>query len=122
MIAKLGVRERKVGVQSQIPVHVVIIGPFDTVAAARSAGLGGARVSNEYQFGINIQPPKGDGALQALESDSPNTDLCAIGLNERIGAMHDLSVQVRAGAGHRINAGHDTASIVAVIAQTSLEV
>lgn len=42
----------------------LIVGPFDTEAPARTAGLGGAGIADEEQLGVEIEQPERQRALE----------------------------------------------------------
>ena len=64
VILEAGPGEREVRVQHEPRPGPAIIGPFDTEALARTAGLGGAGIADEEQLGVEIEQAERQRALE----------------------------------------------------------
>ena len=108
-------RPGEVRVERQPRRWVVEIGGLHAPAAAWQAGLGGTRVADEKQLGINVENPQRERALQAGQRGRTDAEFRALRPHERIGRGDKLS-------GNGINPREHAAPVVAVKAEAAVEV
>ena len=114
-VAEARLREGHVGVEREPFRRRVVVRELQTVAAARAARLRRAGVADEEQLRVNVQPPRGERALQAGHPRRADANLRAHRADERV---HLVGRQ----AGGGVNGRGRAASVVAVEAHPGVQV
>lgn len=115
VVAEPGMGPGHVQIADEPGAEGVIIGPLEPEAAAGAAGLGGAGISEEEQFAVDVENPKGQGALETVDPGGSEADLGGSGGDERI---HRTDGLARGG----VEMGCGAASVVAVKSEPGVQV
>src|SRR5690606_31816454 len=107
VVSKFGVRKRNIRVQRELPGDLVIVRELDAVTPAGTARFSGARIADEDEFRISIQPPERQRALQSRKARVAQSNFRAVSSHQRIGG---------------VRSARDAAAIVAVKSQAALQI
>ena len=114
-VAETRLREGDVGIDRQPIGGLVVVRQLEADPLARPAGFGGAGVTDEHQFGRQLQLVHRQRGLQARQRRSAQAQFEALGARQRRHAVDRIT-------GLRIDLDDGAACVVAVKARTHVDV